>query len=369
MMKRYRVPLVFAALAVFAASGATADNIDNPTYPLNANEKLFAELAKLPPAERHKKIVEGAHKEGRIELIQGMRGKLGLGHTKIFRKHYPKLDVQHSDMGSNNAVERLIAEERAGKHITDIIFSEVVEMSRSFDKGLHARFPTPARAKVLPQYNHLKDPHKRWVLSHWSEMGISYNEKMLREMNVSPPKKWFDLCDPKYKGQTSWEPVRERFILFLYKMMGEAKMIEFLKCMGKNKPILMQGKTTRLQLMLAGDHAIQGHNFFYKGTLFLHKKGPKKVQFRAVYSTPLQAFAAACTINKNTARPYVSLLYCDHAVDAEAQAYLKSNYRGAVTLPHAFLPSDVTLVPVFPSSVELMDKLVGYWNKHMRHKS
>ena len=67
------------------------------------------------------------------------------------------------------------------------------------------------------------------------------------------PRTWFDLCKPEFKGQVSFDPAETRFLAGLYVMMGEGKVKEWLKCMGQNQPIIQQGHTQRMELMLTGD--------------------------------------------------------------------------------------------------------------------
>src|SRR4051812_17671130 len=85
-------------------------------------EKIYADLAKLPAAERQKRIEEGARKEGKLVIIHTMRGNLSVDHVALFKKRYPFLTVElEGDIGSQDATERLYAEETAGRHLTDVI--------------------------------------------------------------------------------------------------------------------------------------------------------------------------------------------------------------------------------------------------------
>ena len=64
-MTKLRGMLGLAAVSALflAVTAQAASNLTDPQYPLSANEKLYAELAKLPVAERHAKIVEASKKE------------------------------------------------------------------------------------------------------------------------------------------------------------------------------------------------------------------------------------------------------------------------------------------------------------------
>src|SRR5437660_3697102 len=105
--------LVMACAAFAAPRAATAQ-----TSP----DQIYAELAKLPAAERQKRIEDGARREGKLVLIHTMRGNLSVDHVNLFRKRYPFLRAElEGDIGSQDATERLYAEETAGRHLTDVI--------------------------------------------------------------------------------------------------------------------------------------------------------------------------------------------------------------------------------------------------------
>src|SRR5215475_10981036 len=71
-------------------------------------DAIYADLAKLPAAERQKRIEDGARREGRLVLIHTMRGNLSVDHVALFRKRYPFLHVDlQGDIGSQDATERL----------------------------------------------------------------------------------------------------------------------------------------------------------------------------------------------------------------------------------------------------------------------
>src|SRR3954469_17919792 len=78
-------------LALFLAGPAPAET---------AVETLYAELAKLPAAERAKRIEEGARKEGKLSFVHTWRGALARNHVELFKKRYPFLAVDFTDIGS-----------------------------------------------------------------------------------------------------------------------------------------------------------------------------------------------------------------------------------------------------------------------------
>ncbi|HET7394181.1 MAG TPA: ABC transporter substrate-binding protein, partial [Candidatus Binatia bacterium] len=216
-------------------------------------EQLYSTMAKLPDDQREKRIEEGARKEGKLNFVHTWRGKNARDHVRLFEKRYPFIKLDMGDLGSQDAAERFIAEETAGRHLTDILTLGVPDMAVILKQNLVAKYSTPATKKILKQYHGFIDKENRWVPWYWAEHGISYNTNLIKPDRA--PKTWFDLCKPEFKGQISFDPSETRFLAGLYVMLGEEKTKEWLKCIGQNQPIIQTGHTQRMELMLTGDHA------------------------------------------------------------------------------------------------------------------
>jgi iron(III) transport system substrate-binding protein len=355
--------LTVAALAVSAAillrtDIARAQNDDG----LAGVEKIYAELARLPVAERTQRIEDGARREGKLTLIHTMRGPEGAAHVALFHQRYPflALDVT-KDIGSQDAAERLTDEETAGRHLTDVINVALPDMVELVKRGQVARYPTPAAAAILPKYRGFIDPQNRWTPWYWSEHGISYNSNLVPPDKA--PKAWFDLCNPFFKGNVSFDPAETRYLSGLYAMLGEADTEKFLKCMGANNPIIQRGHAARMELMLAGDHMVQGDNYLYQGVA-IKRKNPL-APFAIVYSAPILGFAGVAAINNNAQNPYAAALWVDWTLSEESQKLVSDVLRGPITLAHPFLPDDVTIITYDDAPTAVMDRLLGYWNTYM----
>jgi iron(III) transport system substrate-binding protein len=324
---------------------------------------LYAELARLPAAERTKRIEQGAMKEGRLDLVHTWRGPLARNHVALFKKRYPFLSIDFVDIGSQDAGERFVAEETAGRHLTDIFSMAVPDLSEVLKQRLAATYPTPATGHILPAYHAFIDPDNRWVPYYWSEHGLSYNTDLVKG---HAPKGWFDLCDPYFKGNASYDPGELRFMTGLYAMLGAAETERLIKCIGANQPIISRGHEQRMTLMLAGDHMMQGDNYLYQGELA--KRKDPSTPFAIVDGAPVLGFAGAMVINKNAPHPYAAALLADWALSEESQQYTAQQFRGPVAIKHPYLPEDAQIVPYGDTPPDLAEMLQGWWAKYVRSK-
>ena len=345
--------------------GAATLTVAQQTADLSPAEKIYAELAKLSPEEREKRLVDGARKEGRVVIVHTLRGELGRSHLAIFRKKYPFLNVEATtDIGSQDAGERLFAEATSGRNLTDVISVSLTDLSEVLRRNYIARNPTPATTAVLPQMQKYNDPQGRWALFFWSEHGMSYNSNMVPKDKA--PKQWEDLCDPFFKGSVSFDPAEARFIAGLYAIMGEERLMKFMECIGKNNPIIQRGHTQRIELMLAGDHMVQGDNYLYHG-LSIKRKQPS-APYEMVFSAPIVAGMGASAINRTTQYPYAAALYVDWTLTKESQEFIASRLRGPVTIKHPYLPDDITLVEAADPPKEVADRLMEAWLRLVERK-
>jgi ABC-type Fe3+ transport system substrate-binding protein len=351
-------PFVVVAAVICNLTPLAAQERGTPS----AAERLYAEIAVLPAVERQKRLEDGARRERKLVMIHTMRGNLSIDHVALFRKRYPFLDIElEGDIGSQDATERLYAEETAGRHLTDLINVALPDLTTLANKNMIARYPTPAVAAVLPAYRGFIDPTGRWTPWYWSEHGISYNASLVPPDKA--PNGWSDLCNPFFKGSLSFDPAEGRFLSGLYAMLGEEATEKLLKCIGDNDPIIQRGHTQRIELMLAGDHMIQGDNYLYHG-IFLQQKNPA-APYRIVYGAPVLGFAGVAAINRNALHPHAAALFSDWALTEESQKYVATLLRGPIALKHPYLPDNVKIITYDDAPPDVMQRLLASWNKYV----
>ena len=353
-MNRLLAVSVAGFLALVAAPGAQAQE-------LRPAEKIYADIAGLKGAAREATLIEGAKREGALRVVSTLRGELTRDELAMFQKRYPFLKVEMSESGSQDAAERLLTEETAGRHLTDVIEIAIADMRELQARNLQARYPTPATDAILPQNRASIDPQSRWTPFSVSEFGIVYNTNLLKPEDA--PKSWDDLCDAKYSGTISFDPAEVRFLYGLYVMMGDAKMQQWMECIGKNKPIIQRGHTQRLQLMLAGDHMLSPDQYFYMGVGLKWREN--RTPFGMVTSAPILTSFLCAVINPNTPHPYAAALFADWHLSDEFQDYLAKAPRGPITRPSPYVPTDAKLVVYGYGTDAEYAKVLDYWKKYM----
>ncbi len=351
-MQRLAISVVLALAAL----------LPQPAAAQNATDKIYADVAALPAAERSKRLEDGARAEGKLVMIHTMRGNLATDHVELFRKRYPFLKIElENDIGSQDATERLYTEETAGRHLTDVINVALPDLTALRAKNMLARFVAPATASILPPYRGFIDDQGHWTPWYWSEHGISYNSSLVPTDKA--PRSWDDLCNPYFKGSVSYDPAEDRYLAGLYAMLGEQGAVKLLKCIGANDPIIQRGHAQRMELMLAGDHMVQGDNYLYQGVL-IKRKNPS-APFAIATSAPAFGFAGVAGISRNAPHPYAAALWTDWSLTRESQAYVAHLLRGPVALRHPFFPDDMKLVTYVDAPADVMDRLMDAWNQYV----
>jgi iron(III) transport system substrate-binding protein len=360
-----RLVAMVAAVAAATALARTGVMAQHAPDELSKAELIYAALAALPKAERSERIEQGARREGKLVLVHTLRGPLGAGHVDLFRKRFPflALDVA-GEIGSQDAAERLLAEEIAGRHLTDAIVTAVMDLHELIRRNYVARYPTPAVEAILPRYRAFIDPENKWIPWFWSEHGLSYNTRLVPPEQA--PKRWSDLCNPFFRGSVSFDPAENRFLSGLNSMLGEEATLRLLACIGGNDPIVQRGHTQRIELMLAGDHMVQGDNYLYHGVA-MQRKNPA-APYGIVYSAPILATNDVAAINRNAPNPYAAALFADWTLSAESQAYLAEQLRGPVARKHPYLPDNVALIDNIDPPQAVMDRLLGAWFRYVERQ-
>ncbi len=325
---------------------------------LSPAETIYAHLAEMPAAERVAAIEAGARKEGAITIIQTLRSALGDGQIQLFQTRYPFLKVDWtSSLGSPEATERLLAEETAGRHLTDAVNVAILDFADLVRHDLLARYKSPVDDRVLPNYRTFADPQHRWTLTYWSDRGVIYNTNLVPPDKA--PKQWMDLCDPFFKHSLEFDSVEGRFVAGLQAVLGD-KLHDFMKCLGTNEPIIARGQF--LTLMLAGDHMVNADSYPYQSIAAQRKDPSAPVGF--MNARPFIASFGGVGINRTATPPYAAALVTDWMLSDESQYYLAKSLRGPIAIKHPYLPDDAEVVaPDLPKSV--LDPLVDEWKREV----
>jgi len=100
-----------------------------------------------------------------------------------------------------------------------------------------------------------------------SAIGFGWNEDVLRKKNLSPPKCWSDLIDPKYKGEIETSHPGSSgtgytILAGLVQMMGEDQAFEYLKKLHRNVTQYTRSGTAQAKSIAKGEVGI-GLSFIF----------------------------------------------------------------------------------------------------------
>ncbi|MEO6163781.1 MAG: hypothetical protein ABIP88_06565, partial [Candidatus Binatia bacterium] len=84
-------------------------------------EALYSEINKLAPAQRQKRLEDGARKEGGFKFYGISNAALLGAYTAGFMKRYPFIKAEYWRGSGNKLVFRTLTEHRAGQLDTDAV--------------------------------------------------------------------------------------------------------------------------------------------------------------------------------------------------------------------------------------------------------
>ncbi len=300
-----------AAVLIWTSVAAAAQSV--------SVEALYAEINKLPPAQRQARLEEGARREGAFTYYSISAAELIAAYVKGFTARYPFIKADFYRGSGNQLVVRTMMEHKTGRLAADVISvgtENVMALKRS---GIWARYHSP-EAQNYPREQYDRDGY-----FHADSLGlatIAYNRDLVKKEEA--PKSYNDLLDPKWKGSVTIDLEPERAMLTWLSVWGEARTREFVQKLLANGASVRRGHTLQGQLLCAGEFKIAAE-LYPDGILRMKQKGcPAEI----VFSNPTPALAGGnYGININAPHPHAAALFVDFVLSAEGARILSGTGR------------------------------------------
>ena len=301
------LPLVFVLCIVSSAAQSASV------------EALLAEINKLPPQQRQKRLEDGARREGKFKFYGISAAALLDAYTRGFMKRYPFIKAEFWRGSGNKLVFRTLTEHRTGQLDTDAVLvgtENVMTLKRS---GIWVRYYSPESENFGKDFT---DKEGYW---HADSLGIStiaYNTRLVKKEEA--PKGYGDLFDSKWKGNLSIDMEPERALMGWLTAWGEQKTIAFVEALMKNGAIVRRGHTLQAQLLCAGEFKIAVE--IYPDAILRMKQGGCPTEI--VFPNPTPAhISGAIGIYANTPHPHAAALFIDFMKSADGAKILASTGR------------------------------------------
>jgi iron(III) transport system substrate-binding protein len=278
-------------------------------------EEFIATLAKLSPAARQEKLIEGAKKEGEVMLYSSSGLEEVRAITTLFQKKYPFVKIHFMRKGGSQLFNVSVLEHKGGKHIADAYWAGTSSVGPMYktERSMVAKYLSPERSFVGDEY---KDKDGYWTATRTSVAIFAYHAKKVPAEKV--PKVYNDLLDPYWKGQLSIDTNPDRSPYLLSERIGWKATEEYLKKLAQQDLRLHRGRSARLQLILSGE-VLAGLDINADNIVALQKEGAP-VEYAIMNPSLLSLTALA--MPKKVPHPHAAVLLYDFIISKEGQAEL-----------------------------------------------
>ncbi|OGQ80934.1 MAG: hypothetical protein A3F90_00790 [Deltaproteobacteria bacterium RIFCSPLOWO2_12_FULL_60_19] len=283
-------------------------------------EEIFSEFGKLAPAERQKRLEEGAKKEGAVMFFSNENIDLLQKFAEGFMKRYPFVKADFWRGSGARLVERVLLEHRAKKLDADVV-------NVPFEAGMAIKREsvwTPYRSLELRNYSKMyMDEGGLWYSNHMNIAVIAYNSKMVKPEEA--PRDYPDLYNPKWKGDLSIDLEPDRALMGWLAAWGEEKTRDFLKRLMRNGMMVRRGHTQQIQLLCGGEFKIGVELYAYRVAQFRQeRKCPVAMSFPNPTPGSVGSLAG---INRNAPHPHAAALFSDFVLSADGSKILAATGR------------------------------------------
>ena len=257
------------------------------------------------------KLYNTAKKEGRVVIWGPTDGIVYEKMQELLDKQYPGIKIEYFESIPEPLVQRIIAENQAGKPAAvDIIQSGSLRALRPLiDRDLLASYPGWEKDFGLDAVyaNH------RFVGAYNLALPIAYNSKAVSAKDA--PKSWEELAEPKWKGKKIIIEARLVPFAMLGTEWGKEKAMDLVKKILAQQPIIVQGGTTVANALAGGQVSIAVGTYAF--TIEGLKKRGASVDW--VGPSPLPVLTSAEGVLKSAPHPNAARFFAGWMGTAEAQ--------------------------------------------------
>ena len=281
-----------------------------------------ATLACLPfaapvwSADPPQTVVDGAKKEGKL-VYWGTDAETAPKIVKSFEAKYPfmKGKIEFWDANSNEVVERIVTEAKAGRFSPDFISMSEDWYNRLNEAGLLMKYDW---SNVKGWRTDVQPDHGLWANVAIDPRPAYYNTEVLKPADA--PKSLDGLINAKYKGMSALSSASEEFpFIYAYfwrqgNNLAWEKSFDFFRRLVKTtEPRIVDGYTGPTRLLAAGEFGLFHIGLFSRAYQMLNKGAPLSL----VPLDPMYGSVRAFAILKNAPHPNAAKLYAHWITTSE----------------------------------------------------
>src|SRR5438445_1398121 len=281
--------------------------------PLAAAADAVSDIALYGGADRSARLVEGARKEGSLNLYTSLTVEDMAALNGAFEaKHGVKVRMWRAT--SDKVVQRVLSEAKAGRYELDIVETNAPPLESLHREGILQRVRSPQHAELIAA---ALPAHGEWVGSRLNVFVQAYNTTLVSRGEL--PRSYADLLQPRWKGRLGIEAGDEDWFAMVVTALGEADGLRlFRELVATNGISVRRGHTLLTNLVAAGEVplALTVYNFTAEQ---LKRKG---APLDWLVIPPALARANALALARRAPHPHAALLYYDFMISEAGQRIL-----------------------------------------------
>jgi len=270
-----------------------------------------ADIGLYAGPDRLQKLIEGARKEGELNLYTSAQSDdMGAVAAAFEKKYGVKVSMWRAS--SEKVLQRALAEARANRHTMDVAETNGPEMEHR-EQILQA-VKSPHHADLIAPALH---PHGEWVGTRLNVFVQAYNTKAVNKADL--PRTWEGLLDPKWKGKLGIEQEDMDWLAGVFSEIGEGKGTKLFKeIVARNGISVRKGHTLLTQLVVSGEVPLALTVYNYKAEQFKDKGAP--IDWFAIGTAIARPNGIG--VARRAPHPYAAVLFYDFEISEEGQKIL-----------------------------------------------
>jgi len=318
--------------------------------PTLAQQKSVAEVAGLQGTDRQQRLIEGAKKEGTLNLYGSAPPDDLAALTAAFEKKYG-IKVRVWRASSENIVQRSVTEMRANRNEMDVVETNGPDMEAMYREKLLQEVKSPYLADLIPG---AIMPHREWVGTRLNVIVAAYNTKLVKKDEL--PKTLDDVANPKWKGKLGIEASDFDWFATVTSELGEAKGLKvFRDIVAANGVSVRKGHTLLANLVVAGEVPLALTVYHYKAEQLKNSGAP----IDWFILPPAVARFQGVGVARRAPHPHAAMLFFDFMLSDAQEIFSKRDFTPASRK----IESSITKLPIrFVDPKQMLDE-DEKWNK------